>query len=302
MKRLIALCIALLGALTLNAQNGKDTTDSIYPALPYAQKMGEVIDLWPNGAPDSNGQSGPVVNVGGAHLENISIPRMIVFKPAKPNGICIIMCPGGGYKYESIYNEGAGFSLWMNAIGVTYCLLEYRLPNYGHSEVALHDAEQAVRYMRAHAAEYELKKVGIMGGSAGGHLASTLATHFDSAESRPDFQILLYPVITMDAAATHKGSRDYLLGLNPTPEQVALYSNELQVTKNTPKAFIALSTNDKTVPPVNSLNYYKALLDNGVSAEMHIYPTGGHGWGSRDNFTYKLNFQEELSRWINELK
>lgn len=141
-----------------------------------------------------------------------------------------------------------------------------------------------------------------MGGSAGGHLASTLATHFDSAESRPDFQILLYPVITMDAAVTHKGSRDYLLGLNPTPEQVALYSNELQVTKDTPTAFIALSTNDKTVPPVNSLNYYKALLDNGVSAELHIYPTGGHGWGSRDNFTYKQNFQEELTRWIDELK
>jgi acetyl esterase/lipase len=137
-----------------------------------------------------------------------------------------------------------------------------------------------------------------MGASAGGHLASTLATHYTSKETRPDFQILLYPVITMDANFTHAGSRENLITKNPSADLIAKYSNELQVNAQTPQAFIALSSDDKAVLPQNSINYYLALLKHNVPATMHIYPTGGHGWGFRDNFTYKRQWTDELEKWL----
>lgn len=228
-------------------------------------------------------------------------PAITAYIPKHPNGTAIVMCPGGGYSHQATGHEGHDMAQWMNSLGITYVVLKYRLP-HGHDEVPLADAEQAMRLVREHAAEWGVdpQKVGIAGASAGGHLATTLATHYSSPETRPDFQVLFYPVVSMDAAKTHRGSRDNLLGKEATDEQVKKFSNELQVTKDTPKAFIMLSSDDRAVPPANSIDYYTALINNGVSATLHAYPTGGHGWGFRDSFPYKRQWTEELEKWLRD--
>ncbi len=225
-------------------------------------------------------------------------PVIKVFLPEKPNGKAIIACPGGGYQHLAMEHEGTQFAPWLNEQGIALIVLKYRMPK-GNHEIPLSDAKQAMKIVRQHAKDWNIdtNKIGIMGFSAGGHLASTLATHFDS-ETRPDFQILFYPVITMDKTYTHGGSRKNLLGENPLEELVKFYSNELQVTPETPKAFILFSNNDKTVPSLNGVNYYLALQKNGVSAELHIYPTGGHGWGFKDDFIYKPQWIAALVQWL----
>ena len=228
-------------------------------------------------------------------------PGMTVYRPAEPNGVAVIMCPGGGYSHEAADHEGHAMAQWMNAQGVTYVVLKYRIPK-GRSNVPLEDAEQAVRLVRSHAEEWGVNpsKIGIMGASAGGHLATTLATHYSDSLARPDFQILFYPVVTMDDKYTHMGSRNNLLGKNATPEQIAEFSNELHVNADTPRAFIMLSSNDRAVPAANSINYYMALVNNGVPASLHTYPVGGHGWGFRDSFPYKRQWTGELVKWLRE--
>jgi acetyl esterase/lipase len=265
-----------------------------------AQKPIE-IPLWPNGTPNTNGLKGEEENGENGRVSNILKPDITVYCAYKPNGMAIIMCPGGGYARLAMDHEGHDMASWFNAQGITYIVLKYRMPN-GHNEVPLSDAEQAIRLVRQHAAEWKINpsKVGIMGASAGGHLASTLATHYSSKETRPDFQILLYPVVTMNASYTHGGSRENLITKTPTTELEKKYSNELQVTAETPQAFITLSSDDKGVPPQNSVNYYLALLKNNVPATMHIYPTGGHGWGFRDNFIYKRQWTGELEKWLRD--
>ena len=171
------------------------------------------------------------------------------------------------------------------------------MPN-GNNEVPLSDAQQALRIMRQHAAEWNIQKLGIMGSSAGGHLASTAATHFTDAATRPDFQILFYPVITMDPAFTHMGSHDNLLGKSPDKALETKYSNEKQVKSDTPPAFILHCTDDDVVPVENSVAYYSALAKQGVSASLHIYPTGGHGWGYNDSYTFKRQWTGELEKWL----
>lgn len=228
-------------------------------------------------------------------------PALTVYIPKKPNGKAIIMCPGGGYGWEATGHEGHGMAEWFNRQGITYIVLKYRLPQ-GDCNLPLADAEQAVRLARANASDWGIdpSKVGIMGASAGGHLASTLATHYSSPETRPDFQVLFYPVITMDARYTHMGSRVNLLGENPDDEVVRKFSNELQVTPHTPKAFIMLSSDDNAVPVANGVNYYMALLSNNVRASLHAYPEGGHGWGYGDGFLYKGRWTDELEMWLRE--
>ena len=228
-------------------------------------------------------------------------PAITVYTPKNPTGKTVLMCPGGGYSHQASAHEGHDMADWYNAQGITYVVLKYRLP-YGDNTIPLADAEQAMRILRKYSKELGVdpKKIGIAGASAGGHLASTLATHYSSSETRPDFQILFYPVVSMDANKTHMGSRKNLLGENPSEDLVKLYSNELQVTPDTPKAFIILSSDDGAVPPANSIDYYTALLANKVKATLHAYPVGGHGWGFRDKFPYKRQWTGELEKWLNE--
>jgi acetyl esterase/lipase len=263
-----------------------------------AQKPIE-LPLWPNGAPNSNELKGDEQEMDNGRVSNIKNPDITIYRAEHPSGMAVIMCPGGGYARLAMNHEGHDMAPWFNTQGITYVVLKYRMPN-GHKEVPFSDVEQAIRLVRQHAAEWNINpaKVGIMGASAGGHLASTLATHYTSKETRPDFQILLYPVITMDANFTHAGSRENLITKNPSADLIAKYSNEWQVNAQTPQAFIALSSDDKAVLPQNSINYYLALLKHNVPVTMHIYPTGGHGWGFRDNFTYKRQWTDELEKWL----
>ena len=252
------------------------------------------IKLWQNGAPNDNGMTGQVEN-GPLYVAE---PTIEVYPAKESNGLAIVMCPGGGYGHLAMAHEGHDMASWFNSQGITYAVLTYRMPN-GNNEVPLSDAQQALRIMRQHAKEWNIQKLGIMGASAGGHLASTTATHFTDAETRPDFQILFYPVVTMDPTYTHMGSHDNLLGKNPSKELEQKYSNELQVTPETPQAFIMHSSG--AVPVANSVNYYMALVKNGVSASLHTYPIGGHGWGFRDNFIYKRQWTGELEKWLWEI-
>lgn len=228
-------------------------------------------------------------------------PAITVYTPKNPTGKTIIMCPGGGYTHQATGHEGHDMANWFNSQGITYVVLKYRLP-FKNPEIPFSDAEQAMRVVRKYSKELGIdpSKVGIAGASAGGHLASTLATHYSSPETRPDFQVLFYPVISMNANITHMGSRKNLLGDNPSDDLVKKFSNELQVNPNTPKAFIILSSDDGAVPPANSINYFNALIANKIKATIHSYPIGGHGWGFRDNFKYKRQWTGELEKWLQE--
>jgi acetyl esterase/lipase len=229
-------------------------------------------------------------------------PSIRVYLAEKPNGASVIVCPGGGYSYLAIDKEGYNFAPWLNERGFACIVLNYSLPA-GRSEVPLNDAKQAMRLLRSHANEWQLDtaRIGVAGFSAGGHLASTLATHFDN-DTRPAFQILFYPVITMDTTYTHRGSHNNLLGDNPCQALEELYSNEKQARPQTPPAFILLSDDDGTVPSANSVNYYLALRKNNVPCELHIYPTGGHGWGVYPTFKYYGEWSESLSRWMEKFR
>lgn len=262
-----------------------------------AQKPVE-IPLWPDGAPNDNGLEGIVIF---DQQELAPRPTITVYPASRPNGMAIIMCPGGGYYGLATHHEGHDMAAWFNAQGITYVVLTYRMPN-GHKEVPLTDAEQAIRLVRQHAAEWSINphRVGIMGASAGGHLAASLATLYTSEETRPDFQILFYPVISMKPGITHQGSHDNLLGKNPAAALENHYSLDKQVTDKTPQAFLMLSTDDETVIPQNGIDYYKALNRHHVPASLHVYPMGGHGWGFGDGFPYKRQWTGELEKWLRE--
>lgn len=272
-----------------------------FVSLPLFGQQQFTLPVWPDGAPQSNGLSGPEKEDYPNRISNVSEPTLNIFLPEKSTGAAVIICPGGGYALLAVDHEGYELAPFFNEQGIALAVLKYRMPN-GHQDVPLADAEQAMRIVRSHATEWHLdpSKIGIMGSSAGGHLASTLATHF-SPETRPDFQILLYPVITMDSTFSHGGTRYNLLGKDPSPESVTYFSNELQVTPQTPPAFIALSDDDTAVPPQNSLAYYQALRQNNVGCELHIYPEGGHGWGFRDDYTYKDQWTHALHVWLDRV-
>lgn len=265
-----------------------------------AQKPVE-LPLWPNGAPNNNELTGTEQGRNNGGVSNVTEPTLTVYPASHPNGMAIIMCPGGGYSGLAMHHEGHDMASWFNTQGITYAVLKYRMPN-GHHEVPLSDAEQAIRMVRKHAAEWGVnpQRVGIMGASAGGHLAASLATLYSSDKTRPDFQILFYPVISMQKGVTHGGSRKNLIGENPSQELEQKYSLERQVSPRTPQAFIMLSSDDDAVPPINGIGYFLALRDHKVPASLHAYPTGGHGWGFRDNFTYKRQWTEELEKWLRE--
>ena len=227
----------------------------------------------------------------------------------------IIICPGGGYSRLAIDHEGVEVAKALNLKGITAFVLKYRLPNdtimSDKTIGPLQDAQQAIRTVRKQAAAWGLNpnKIGIMGFSAGGHLAATAATHFnfvadptnkDTTSVRPDFVILIYPVISFNDSILHPGSRNNLIGKNPPAEFVKQFSNELQVTKNSPPAFLVHTADDATVPVANSIRYYQACIDHKVPAEMHLYPKGGHGFGMHNKTTADKWF-DRLLNWINTL-
>ena len=257
------------------------------------------LSVWPEGAPNTNGITEDETEKRTNRPTNVTTPTLTVYVAKQPNGKAIVACPGGGYVHLAMDHEGHDMAAWFNAQGITYAVLKYRMPNE-HHEVPLSDALQAIRILREHSDEWHIKNIGIMGSSAGGHLASTAATHY-TEDSRPDFQILFYPVISMDLDICHKGSRERLIGKNPSEELVTLYSNELQVTQQTPPAFIMHSSDDRTVPVENSIRYYQALVKNKVHASLHCYPVGGHGGGYNDSFKYKRQWTDELEKWLREL-
>lgn len=213
-------------------------------------------------------------------------------------GRAVVICPGGGYSHLAMDHEGYQWGAFFNNLGIAAIVLKYRMP-HGKLEVPISDAEEAMRLVRRNAAQWHINPadVGIMGFSAGGHLASTIATHAVK-DAKPDFQILFYPVITMDPAFTHKGSHDNLLGSDAKKKTEEKYSNDLQVTRVTPRAFIALSDDDHSVVPANGVNYYVECYRHDVPASLHVYPSGGHGWGIRDSFKYHLEMELELRAWL----
>lgn len=224
---------------------------------------------------------------------------MYVYPADKGDGTAIVSCPGGAYALRAMGHEGHEFAPWLNDHGISYAVVEYRLPE-GRHEVPSADVEQAIRIMRSHADEWGASRVGVMGFSAGGHLASTVATHA-RGEARPDFQILFYPVITMNPSFTHHVTHDKLLGDNATPQLEQLYSNELQVTRDTPPALILSTWDDDCVPVKNTIAYAQSLSAADVPAAVYIFPTGGHGWGFHDTYAYKPLWQQLFLDWLGKL-
>lgn len=226
--------------------------------------------------------------------------KLYVYLPKadKATGRAVIICPGGGYAHLSMGHEGKDWAPFFTRQGIAAIVLKYRMPN-GDWRVPVGDAEEAVRLVRRHAAEWNIdpSQVGIMGFSAGGHLASTVATQSES-DARPDFQILFYPVITMMPDITHQGSHDNFLGEKPKKKMEQQFSNDTQVSRLTPRAFIVLSDDDRAVLPANGASYYMELYRHDVPATLHIYPDGGHGYGYREEFPYHLEMLLELKAWL----
>ena len=265
----------------------------------------------PNSKPAPNKENS-VTKDNVTRISKVSVPTLTIYKPANPNGMSVIICPGGGYGILAFDKEGTRVAEEMNKWGVTAFVLKYRLPddttNIDRSTAPLMDAQQAIRFVRSKATDWGLKKdkIGIMGFSAGGHLASTATTHFgsnadatnkDTISVRPDFAILIYPVISFDSTITHKGSRNNLVGATALSEKIKLYSNELQVNAKTPPSFLVHAADDGAVPVENSIRYYQACVKYKVPAEMHLYPKGGHGFGMF-NRTTSDNWMERLKNWL----
>lgn len=232
---------------------------------------------------------------------DIAKPSLRVFlpEPEVATGRTVIICPGGGYQHLAVAHEGYDWAPYFNKQGIAVIVLKYNMPE-GDYTIPINDAKSALKLAHDSASVWNLNPndIGIMGFSAGGHLASVIATQAE-IEIRPAFQILFYPVITMNKTYTHIGSHDNFLGQEASTELETMYSSENQVNDETPRAFIALSNDDTIVSALNSINYYIALLKHHVPVSLHVYPSGGHGWGFKDNFKYKSNMLEELTAWLN---
>jgi acetyl esterase/lipase len=258
------------------------------------------LKLWPEGIPGSKTDPSYVEKITitdgkTIRCEKVVTPDLTVFLPApeKSNGAAVMICPGGGYGALAFDHEGNAIAKWLNDNGIAGIILKYRLPSdqimKDKSVGPLQDAQEAMRIIRRHASEWKIdpKRIGVIGFSAGGHLASTISTHYaekvydvkDDISARPDFSLLIYPVVSMDTLITHRGSRNNLLGIKPDDDQVRRFSNELQITAETPPAFLVHSSDDDAVPAMNSIGYYKGLQKNKIPAELHIFQKGGHGYG-----------------------
>lgn len=302
-----------------------DQTLRLYPEGQHSD-TGLAGALGPGG---SNGSTRPEETDNNGHISYVGDQaRVDLYFPKKPNGQMIVVCPGGGYWVVSTHNEGGFVADWLLSKGISVAVVTYRLP-YGHWEAPLRDVQNVFRYCRHNAEKWGISQIGVMGYSAGGHLAGCASTLFTDPATRPDFSVLIYPVVTFEDGVTHNDTRNNLLGYarwhdrsmnvdewekaqQQYAELVRRYSLEHQVNENTPPTFLAHSTDDRTVPVENSLRYYSSLTRHGVPAEMHIYPTGGHGWSFRsekfvgkgnDVFKYaRTEFEASLERWLEAIR
>ena len=278
---LTVIIIAIISVLNSNAQQ-------------------KTMDLWPQGIPglvftDSYIEKSTTSEGLITRFEKTTNPMIYIFLPTreKATGTAVLICPGGGYAALAFGHEGNAIASWLNDNGIAGIILKYRLPSdlimKDKYIGPLQDAQEAMRIIRRNAVAWNIdpKKVGVIGFSAGGHLASTLSTHYadkvydvaDTISARPDFSLLIYPVITMDSSFTHAGSRKNLIGENPSDKAVKSFSNELQVNEKTPPAFMVHSADDQTVPVKNSIVYYEQLVKYKIPSELHIFQKGGHGYG-----------------------
>ena len=247
-----------------------------------------VLDLWPNGAPEKS-----------SDLKDTA--RVYVYLPDVKHvtGRAVVICPGGGYAMLAMEHEGTDWAEFFTSQGIAAIVLKYRMP-HGNRKVPVSDAMEAMRLVRRNAKEWriDVDQVGIMGSSAGGHLASVVAT-MGKGNAAPNFQILFYPVITMNPGFTHIGSHDNFLGKDARKKTEQEYSTDRQVSRVTPRAYILLSDDDHTVLPANGVNYYLACYRHDVPASLHVYPTGGHGWGMKQSFPYHIEMLLDFKAWLN---
>lgn len=274
---------------------------SIFAQGSAAPAQTNTVKLWPDGAPGAQGD---------AELDQ---PTLTAYLPkhVPANGTAIVVCPGGGYGALAVDHEGRQVAEWLNTLGVSAFVLKYRLGPRYHHPAPLQDAQRAIRYVRSRAAEFKVAadRVGIMGFSAGGHLASTAGTHFDAGRaqasdpldrlgSRPDFLVLAYPVISMTEEFSHRGSVRNLLGEQPDAKLTENLSNEKQVTADTPPTFLFHTDEDSGVPPENSVAFYLALRRAKVPAELHVYERGRHGVGLAPGDPILSTWKERLAGWL----
>lgn len=281
------------------------------------------IMIWPGDAPGSEGlnlkekvdeRSPDPTQYHNRIISGVDHPTITPFIPENPNGTAVLICPGGGYTIMAFDKEGIEIAQWLNGLGVTAFVLKYRLPAEGHKDrkdVPLQDVQRAMRTIRYEAEKWDIDpdKIGVMGFSAGGHLASSLGVLYDKkvyspidkiddTNARPDFMILDYPVISMKTGITHEGSRTKLLGKSPSDELIEEYSTNLHIDHNTPPTFLVLAHDDKAVIPQNSLLFYEGLLNSGVNASLHIFQHGGHGFGIRGAKGPVFKWTELCEAWL----
>lgn len=275
-----------------------------YAIITTAQESVQVFSLWDHEIPGSIENSTYIEEQFTedsvvTKIKYVSKPTITVFRPNKPNGSAVVIFPGGGYQHLSITKEGYKVAKWLNTFGFTAFVVKYRLPSDAimieKTIGPLQDAQEALRFVRRNSKQWQLHvdKIGVMGFSAGGHLAATLASQYDkivyeptdSVSAKPNFSILVYPVISMHDSIAHQGSKQHFLGRNPSKETIALFSNETQVNKVTPKTLLIHASDDKSVPVENSIYYYQSLKKHNVSASLYICESGGHGFGLGRNNT-----------------
>ena len=284
--------------------------------------QGTILKVWPDGIPGSiknetYAEKSVVTNTVVNRYEKVTDPVITVLLPPaeKANGAAVLICPGGGYSILTFDYEGVDIARWLNDNGIAGIVLKYRLPSdlimKDKSVGPLQDAQEAMRIIRRNASAWKIdkRKIGVMGFSAGGHLASTLSTHFaervyelkDSTSARPDFSLLIYPVISFDASFTHAGTRKNLTGENPSEEAVRHFSNELLITDNTPPAFLVHSADDNVVPVKNSIVYFEGLVSHNIPSELHVFQKGGHGFGMAIKGGTESAWPDLCLRWIKEI-
>jgi acetyl esterase/lipase len=311
MRLFVAITCAL--ALAVGSSPARAAEQQPPAPVPDGQeaKQPAAVPLWPEGVPGAI-KGGGLETLDQGLVRNVHEPSLTPYLPApgRANGTAVIVCPGGGYTVLAIDKEGTAVAKWLNSLGVSAFVLKYRLKEYGHP-APLRDVLRAIRLVRSDAARWGVQadRIGVIGFSAGGHLAASAGTLFDSPEgrtgadldrvsARPDFLILVYPVITFTGPYAHAGSRRALLGENPAPERVEAISLDTRVTKDTPPAFLVHGGTDTAVPPENSALFYLALRRAGVPGELHIYERGIHGFGLQPNHGPISDWSKRCAEWL----